>query len=95
MCGHHISHRKKNSSLQDLDVVDNLNKSLLEGPTIKALNLMKAVNTVRSKEHHYKEEFPELFKGLGKLEHVYPICLDVGAQPFSIVTPRRLSLPVK
>lgn len=32
---------------------------------------------------------------LGKLEHVYQISLDAGAQPFSIATPTRLPQPIK
>lgn len=63
--------REKNSSQQDLYVVESLKEPLLGGPAIKAFNLLKAVNTVKSKWHYYKEEFPELFAGLGKLEHVY------------------------
>lgn len=39
------------------------------GTAIKAINLLKTVYTVRSERYNYKEEFPELFIGLGKLKH--------------------------
>lgn len=72
MCGGHFGHGK-NSSQQDLYVVEKLKEPLRGGVAIKALNLLKAVNMLRSEGHHYKEEFIEL----GKLEYVYHICLDV------------------
>lgn len=40
-------------------------------------------NTIRGKEHHAKEEFPELFTDLRRLQQIH---LDAGVQPFSIAT---------
>ena len=41
-----------------------------------------------------KREFPNLFSGLGKMEGEYTIVLRPGAKPFSLSTPRRISLPL-
>ncbi|KAK7912494.1 hypothetical protein WMY93_012705 [Mugilogobius chulae] len=41
-----------------------------------------------------KKEFPELFSGLGTIKGEYNIVLKPGAQPFSVSTPRRISLPL-
>ena len=76
----------KTSSQQDLYIAENLKEPLLREPAIKALNLLKAVNTVKIEGHQFKKEFPELFTVLGKLEHVYQICFNAGAQKFSIDT---------
>ena len=72
------------SSEQELCVVSNL----------KALKLIERINSV-NKENKYKQEFPELFIGLGRMKNVYTIRLQENAQPFAISTPRRLPLPMK
>ena len=45
--------------------------------------------------HRYKNDFPSVFKGFGKLKNVYKIHLDETAQLFSIATSRRLPFPMK
>ena len=82
------------SSEQELYVVDNLKKPLLGRPAIEELKLIKRINSV-DKENKYKQEFPELFVGLGRMKNVYTIRLQENAQPFAISTPRRLPLPMK
>ena len=37
---------------------------------------------------------PELHKGLGTMPHPYDVKLKPNAQPFSVDTPRRISLPL-
>ena len=62
-------------------------------PAIEALQLLEQVNVLE--QAGVKEEFPELFKGLGKMPNVYKIQLKEHAKPFSIATPRCLPLPMK
>ena len=82
------------SSEQELYVVSNLKEPLLGRPAIEALKLIERINSV-DKENKYKQEFPELFVGLGRMKNVYTIRLQENAQPFAISTPRRLPLPMK
>ena len=40
------------------------------------------------------EQFPSLFRGLGKLEGEYSIKLQEGAKPFALTVPRRVAIPL-
>ena len=40
------------------------------------------------------EQFPSLFKGLGKLEESYEIELQEDARPYAVSTPRRVPIPL-
>ena len=82
------------SSEQELYVVCGLKEPLLKRPAIEALKLIERVNSV-DKDNKYKQEFPKLFTGLGKMKNVYTIRPQENAQPFAISTPRRLPLPMK
>ena len=84
----------KISSKQDLYMVKILEESLLGGPAIKALKILRKIDTIKE-SHRYEKEFPRVFKGLGKLKNVYKIHLNETAQPFSIATSRSLPLPMK
>ena len=83
------------SPQQDLYVVKNLDEPLLGGPAIKALKILGKFNAINNENHRYKQDFPRVFKKLGKLESVYKIHLDETAQLFSIATLRRLPLSMK
>ena len=80
-------------------VVGNLQEPLLGRPAIEALHLLERVNTLQSQggsdQNNVKNEFPKLFKGLGKLKSIYKITMENHAKPFSIATPRRLPLPMR
>ena len=74
--------------------IGDLKEPLLGRPAMEALKLIERVNSV-DKENKYKQEFPELFIGLGRMKIVYTIRLQENAQPFAISTPRRLPIPMK
>ncbi|XDV25073.1 hypothetical protein PO909_029054 [Leuciscus waleckii] len=60
-----------------------------------ALGLVARVDTVAlDSVERVKEQFPALFKGLGKMEGEYKIELKADGKPFSISTPRRIPLPL-
>ena len=42
----------------------------------------------------WKQQFPQLFEGLGKLEGDYKIKLEPGAKPYGLSTPRRVAVPL-
>ena len=65
---------EKTSTQQDLHVVKNLKEPLFGGPTNKALNLPKTVDTVKIEGHQYKKQLPELFTGLRKLKYRRTFC---------------------
>lgn len=87
--------KNNRSTKEDIYVVKGLSTPLLGGTAAMALQLVARVENVSldSKET-VKNEFPALFHGLGKMEGEYNIVLKPEAQPFSISTPRRLSLPL-
>ena len=82
------------SSEQELYVISDLKEPLLGRPAIEALKLIERVNAI-DRDQRYKEEFPELFTGLGRMKNVYTIRLQENAQPFAITAPRRLPLPMR
>ena len=84
---------EKASLQQNLYAVENLKQPIWEGTAIKALNLLKAVHTVKIERHQYKKGFPETFTSLEKLEHVYQISLGAVTQAFSIANSRILPSP--
>jgi len=60
---------------------------------METLKIVQTVNTVEAEE--VKEKFPNLFKGLGKLDgpnHV--IRLKPDSKPRAISTPRRVPIPL-
>ena len=75
----------------DVYVVKKLAKSLLSRPTIQA-GLIKRIAAIRQQLLNTREQFPSLFEGLGKLEGDYKIELREDAQPFALVTPRRVAI---
>ncbi|XP_036001498.1 uncharacterized protein K02A2.6-like [Fundulus heteroclitus] len=87
--------RKDKHVMEDIYVVEGLNTPLLSRQAATALQLVARldVTTLDSKET-IKKEFPELFSGLGTMKGEYNIVLKPGAQPFSVSTPRRISLPL-
>ena len=66
---------------------------LLERPVIEALGLLVRVRSVEQ-ERSPIQRFPELFKGLGKMEGEYTIQLKEGAVLFALTTPRRVAIPL-
>lgn len=80
---------------EEIYVVEGLGTPLLSRPAATALRLVARLDaaTLDSKETIQKE-FPKLFSGLGTMKGEYNIVLKPGAQPFSVSTPRRISLPL-
>ena len=76
-------------------VVPGAHLPLLGWPAIESLGLLKRVNTVlNSNTEQIVQQYPNLFEGLGKLEGDYTICLEEGAKPFAVTTPRRVAIPL-
>ena len=40
-------------------------------------------------------QFPDMFKGLGKLKDNYAIKLNENATPYALTTPRRVAIPLR
>ncbi len=57
-------------------------------PAIKELNLLHTVDVIQTSEPNYKELFPKVFTGLGKLEGAYKIKLKESTTPFALSVPR-------
>ena len=80
---------------EDVYVIEGLAMPLLSGSAARALHLVARLDNVslESKET-VQQMYPKLFSGLGKMEGEYNIVLEPGAQPFSLATPRHISLPL-
>lgn len=82
-------------TIQDVYVVTGLRLPLLGRPAIKALGLVARVDTLSlDSTETVKIQFPKPFQGLGKMEGEYEISLKADAEPFSLSTQRRISLPL-
>ncbi|KAL7861742.1 hypothetical protein SRHO_G00131830 [Serrasalmus rhombeus] len=80
---------------QDVYVVKDLATPLLGCPAVTAQHLVTRLEEVNlDNEEAVKLEFPKLFSGLGKMQGEYKIVLKPGAKPFSLSTPRCISLPL-
>ena len=76
-------------------VVDGLKTNLLGLPTITAPNLAARIDALTGvSKQDMPKQFPLLFKGLGKFGEEYHIQLKPEVKPFSIYTPRHVSLPL-
>ena len=79
---------------QELFVVEDLHKHLLGRPAIKALDLVVRMGSVRESTKSPVIRYPNLFRGLGKLNGEYKIQLEEGAKPFAMTVPRRVAIPL-
>ncbi|XP_025999271.1 uncharacterized protein K02A2.6-like [Astatotilapia calliptera] len=87
--------KNNHKTKEDIYVVKGLCTPLLSGHAAVALQLVARVNHISLDSiDAVKQEFPKLFNGLGKMEGEYNIVLKPEAQPFSLSTPRRISLPL-
>lgn len=73
-------------------MVKNLSTPLLGLPAIKALGLLVCVDSIDMGT--LKSSYTKLCSGLGMLQQPYTIKLKPDAVPFSVKTPRRISLPL-
>lgn len=79
--------------IQKVFLVKNQKNALLGKPAIRAFNLLRRVNRVKTEnlpEHRYADRF----KGLGDMKREYKIVLRKNAQPFAIKVPRKIPLPL-
>ncbi|XP_062523487.1 uncharacterized protein K02A2.6-like [Corticium candelabrum] len=85
---------------QEIFVVSGMTRCLLGRPAIEALQVIKRCEIVQKaacnlvKVADVQAEFPNLFKGLGKMKEEYTICLKSDTKPFALSTPRRIPIPL-
>ena len=84
-----FSHKKEVKQLTF--VVDGLKTNL---PAITALGLAVRVDTTTEAKTEIQRQYPSIFQGLGNLGEEYEICLNLGAVPCSLLTPRHVPLPL-
>ena len=85
--------RGEESSSQEIFVVNGARLVLLGRPVIETLKVVQTVNAVEAEE--VKEKFPNLFKGLCKLDGPdYIIKLKPDAKPHAISIPRKVPVPL-
>ena len=88
--------QRQHECQQDIFVVKQLKHNLLGLPAIKALYLLAIVDNVGDDPAgSIKQQFPNLFTGLGTLQGDYEIKLTPGAKPFSLGTARNIPLPLR
>lgn len=80
------------SCLEKIYVVENLSTPLLGKPGIEKLGVLKRVNAVSD---GVKQQFPNLFKGLGEIKGTqYTILLKPNAKPYALNVARRVPFPL-
>ena len=83
--------RGQRRAVGEVYVVKTLTNSLLGRPTIQDLDILKVIAAVNLSP---KDQYPSLFRGLGKLKGDYHIELRDDARPFALSTPRRVAIPL-
>ena len=63
-------------------------RPLLGLPAIEALQLIERVSELEDPGEVFKNKFPKVFSGLGRLEGNYKIHLKEDAVPYALTTPR-------
>ena len=64
-------------------------------PATEALGLLMKVDVIDAEaKSHFTQLFPQLFRGLGKLQGQYHIRLKDNAQPFALTVPPRVAIPL-
>ncbi|XP_065190865.1 uncharacterized protein LOC135821797 [Sycon ciliatum] len=82
-------------------VVPHLKTPLLGRPAIEALHIFSppadllSATTGTFEQSSVKSQYPELFAGVGSFGSEHAIRLVDNAQPYSLPTPRRISLPME
>ena len=77
---------------QDVYVVKNLQEPLLGRPAIEVLHLIQRLESVQSTSVNYREVYPKLYSGLGRMKESYKIRLREYAIPYAVSAPRRVPL---
>lgn len=86
--------QEEKATEQEIFVVIGARQALLGRLAIESLKLVKKVNAVNA-DNVYKEKFPKLFPGLGRLDSLdCVIKLKPEAKPYAISTPRRVPVPL-
>lgn len=75
-------------------IVKRLHKSLLRRPAIDKLGLVRRISAVVGTDSTPSVQFPDLFKGLGKLQGDYQIQLQEAAMQYVFLTPRCVTIPL-
>ena len=75
-------------------VLEDQDCNLLSRYACSKLGLIARLNSVAETPPNFKQEFPQLFKGLGKLNTPYDIALKADAEPHCIYAPRKIPHPL-
>ena len=88
----HAQLQYKEREIQEpLYVIKGQQHSLLSGSACSRLGLVARLHSLTPGKADFKSEFPDLFKGLGRLKDSYTIKLRPDAQPVSIYTARKIA----
>ena len=91
----HAQLRYKEREIQEpLYVIKGQQHSLLSGSACSRLGLVARLHSLTPGKADFKSEFPDLFKGLGRLKDSYAIKLRPNAQPVSIYTTKKIAHPL-
>jgi hypothetical protein len=85
---------KDKSAIQPVFVIDSLARPLLGLPAIEALQLIERVSELEDPGEVFKNKFPKVFSGLGRIEGDYKICLKEDAVPYALTTLRLVPIPL-
>ena len=76
---------------EEIYVTKNLHKPLLGRSAIRALNMLKRIDSIKQEQSVFNQFF-SVFEGLGKSEGDFTIKLQDNTKSFAVTTPRRVSM---
>ena len=85
---------KERSSQQVVSVIKGLKANLPGLPAITALQIVSQLHSVQTKGE-ILQQYSSVFKGLGNLGEEFNIKLTPDAQPFALMTPCNIPLPLR
>ena len=78
-------------SIQTVYVIEGLVEPLLGKPAIESLRVLESLASIIPESKNWFKLFPELFKGLGCMEHKLQLKIKEGIEPYALAIPRRVA----
>ncbi|GFR99764.1 Pol polyprotein [Elysia marginata] len=85
---------KDSEMWETLHVIQGQHQPLLSASACLQLGLIARLNSLTTETPDFRTEFPNLFKGLGRLKESYTIKTRPDIQPVSIYTPQKIAHPL-
>ena len=92
---HAVIQRGDRKIEEEVFIVKDLTTPLLGLPAIRRLHMIPQLHSIDEAEALFHSTYPDVFKGLGKLNGEYKIKLKEDAAPYALSAPRRVAIPLR